>query len=76
MPLFDVHNNLSPPTRCVSFVVKGTYEYYHYKCDGQDDRVSDKERIVMHKVEGYSTPTAGWKFGELCAVMFLRLKIK
>ncbi|GIY40132.1 ufm1-specific protease 1 [Caerostris darwini] len=34
----DIHLNLSLPTNVVkSFLVRGTYFYYHYKCDGTND---------------------------------------
>ncbi|XP_028402642.1 ufm1-specific protease 2-like [Dendronephthya gigantea] len=38
MKLSDVHIGLSPPESCSEcFLVKGTYQYYHYGCDGTND---------------------------------------
>lgn len=37
MQLFNVHNGLPSPLESTTHVVKGTYEYYHYRCDGLDD---------------------------------------
>ncbi|XP_046858479.1 ufm1-specific protease 1-like [Xenia sp. Carnegie-2017] len=36
--LTDVHKALSVPNGCFQYsIVKGSYEYYHYGCDGQND---------------------------------------
>ena len=43
MPLiYDVQNGLPPPKGCgtTCYMVRGKYEYYHYKCDGTNDMVS------------------------------------
>ena len=38
--LTNVHEGLAVPRDSVeAAVVKGTYEFYHYLCDGVDDRV-------------------------------------
>jgi hypothetical protein len=37
--LKNVHRNLDPPNNGETFLVKGDYEYWHYNCDGFDDRV-------------------------------------
>ncbi|KAH0952962.1 hypothetical protein HN011_010821 [Eciton burchellii] len=36
--LKNVHRNLDPPNNGETFLVKGDYEYWHYNCDGFDDR--------------------------------------
>ena len=39
--LSDVHEGLDLPSEPIDFgVVRGKYEFYHYKIDGVDDRVS------------------------------------
>ena len=39
--LSDVHEGLDLPSEFIDFgVVRGKYEFYHYKIDGVDDRVS------------------------------------
>ncbi|KAF6039841.1 UFSP1 [Bugula neritina] len=34
----DVHEGLDPPPNCDEIIVSSGYEYYHYNCDGVDDR--------------------------------------
>lgn len=41
--LQEIHNSMSIPsqeTDCIYHVVKGRYNYYHYKCDRFNDVVS------------------------------------
>ncbi|KAM7436702.1 UFM1 hydrolase [Porites harrisoni] len=41
--LSDVHEGLDLPSELIDFgVVRGKYEFYHYKIDGVDDRVCSK----------------------------------
>jgi len=37
--LKNVHRSLDPPNNGETFFVKGDYEYWHYSCDGFDDKV-------------------------------------
>jgi len=37
--LQDVHEGLDPPPYCDEIIVSSGYEYYHYNCDGVDDKV-------------------------------------
>ncbi|KAF6030873.1 UFSP1 [Bugula neritina] len=36
--LQDIHEGLDPPPNCDEIIVSSGYEYYHYNCDGVDDR--------------------------------------
>ncbi|KOC60029.1 Ufm1-specific protease 1 [Habropoda laboriosa] len=36
--LKNVHRNVSPPEVGTSFLVKGEYDYWHYGCDGFNDK--------------------------------------
>ena len=48
-PLQNVHDGLALPENGASVsMVTGTYEYYHYGCDGFDDRVSSLFCIFFH----------------------------
>lgn len=37
--LRNVHEGLAPPYDGETFLIKGQYEYWHYGCDGFNDRV-------------------------------------
>lgn len=38
--LTDIHKALSLPDGCFQYsIVKGSYEYFHYGCDGHNDMV-------------------------------------
>jgi len=37
--LKNVHENLALPDSGKTFLVQGNYEYWHYGCDGFNDRV-------------------------------------
>lgn len=37
----NIHEGVDPPSQeGETVLVKGQYDYWHYKCDGVDDRVS------------------------------------
>lgn len=36
----NIHEKLPPPAAGESVLIKGSYEYYNYKCDGFEDAVS------------------------------------
>lgn len=39
--LKNVHENLTLPDGGETFLVQGDYDYWHYDCDGFNDRVID-----------------------------------
>jgi len=44
--LQNVHEGLVPPPNCDEIIVSSGYEYYHYNCDGVDDRVRQLYIVV------------------------------
>lgn len=40
--LRNVHETILPPEPGESLLIKGVYEYWHYGCDGFNDKVCSK----------------------------------
>lgn len=45
--LEDVQEGLMPPSDCDKVVTCSGYSYYHYSCDGLDDRVSGSRLLAL-----------------------------
>jgi hypothetical protein len=44
--LKNVHENIEPPTAGgTTSLIRGSYQYYHYGCDGLNDRVRSQVNV-------------------------------
>jgi hypothetical protein len=46
--LSNVHEGIEPPTaNGITIVIQGPYHYYHYGCDGVDDKVRPQGAVWL-----------------------------